>query len=119
MGGWLGQDAKALLVEHQRGGRNWIYDKENIVMKLAAIAAISLATPAMAQEACPASHDDYRHPTPVWGGFGNQVNACPRDKIEVAAKLVVSPNNSFGILVCSPHTPAPPKSHPRQVSVSG
>jgi hypothetical protein len=86
------------------GRRNWIYDKENIVMKLAtiaaiaAIAAISLATPAMAQEACPASHDDYRHPTPVWGGFGNQVNACPGDKIEVAAKLVVNPNNSFGVL---------------------
>jgi hypothetical protein len=80
------------------GRRNWIYDKENIVMKLAAIAAISLATPAMAQQACPASHDDYRHPTPVWGGFGNQVNACPGDKIEVAAKLVVNPNNSFGIL---------------------
>jgi hypothetical protein len=37
---------------------------------IAAIAAICLATPAMAQEACPASHDDYRHPTPVWGGFG-------------------------------------------------
>jgi len=40
----------------------------------------------------------YRRPTPVWGGFGYQVNACPGDKIEVAASLKVHPGIDRGLL---------------------
>jgi hypothetical protein len=56
------------------------------------------AAPAVAQSACPPPHDDYRRPTPVWGGFGMQVNACLGDKIEVAASLKVHPSINRGIL---------------------
>jgi hypothetical protein len=53
--------------------------------------ALTLAATARAQETCPPPHDDYRRPIPVWGGFGYQVNACPGDKIEVAASFLTFP----------------------------
>jgi hypothetical protein len=60
--------------------------------------AVFTASTAGAQNTCPPPHDDYRRPTPVWGGFGYQVNACPGDKIEVAASLKVHPGIDRGLL---------------------
>ena len=60
--------------------------------------ALTLAATAHAQETCPPPHDDYRRPIPVWGGFGYQVNACPGDKIEVAASLIVPPDGNYGMM---------------------
>jgi hypothetical protein len=47
---------------------------------------------------CPPPHADYRKPKAVWGGFGYQVNACPGDKIEVAAALSVSAGKPQGMI---------------------
>jgi hypothetical protein len=58
----------------------------------AALLALGVVIATSAQETCPPPHDDYRRPTPVWEGFGRQVNACPGDKIEVAASLKVHPS---------------------------
>ena len=66
----------------------------------AALLALGVVTATSAQETCPPPHDDYRHPTPVWEGFGRQVNACPGDKIEVAASLKVHPSIDRGVLQC-------------------
>ena len=64
----------------------------------AALLALGVVTATSAQETCPPPHDDYRRPTPVWEGFGRQVNACPGDKIEVAASLKVHPSIDRGLL---------------------
>jgi hypothetical protein len=64
----------------------------------AALLALGVVTATSAQETCPPPHDDYRRPTPVWEGFGRQVNACPGDKIEVAASLKVHPSIDRGVL---------------------
>lgn len=66
---------------------------------VAAVAAFMVIAPIVsAQEHCPSPHADYRRPTPVWEGFGYQVNACPGDKIEVAAELVVAQTGTQGII---------------------
>ena len=65
--------------------RYWYQGK--LAAAVGAALALGVVTATSAQETCPPPHDDYRHPTPVWEGFGRQVNACPGDKIEVAASL--------------------------------
>jgi hypothetical protein len=77
--------------------------KKNNEMAQAAIAcreAEERRAPQPDEGACPPphSHSDYRKPKPVWGGFGYQVNACPGDKIEVAAALTVSASKLQGVL---------------------
>jgi hypothetical protein len=64
----------------------------------AVLLALGVVTATSAQEICPPPHDDYRRPTPVWEGFGHQVNACAGDKIEVAASLKVHPSIDRGVL---------------------
>jgi len=65
---------------------------------LSAFAIAFWAGAATAQVSCPAPHEDYRKPIPSWAGFGYQINACPGDKIDVAASLIVSTAAPYGIL---------------------
>jgi hypothetical protein len=81
-----------------------------LVFVLAALFA--LPTLSRAQEACPPPHDDYRKPVPVWAGFGYQVNACPGDKVEVAAALVVARTGDTGVIKI-------PQTLPWNVDLSG
>jgi hypothetical protein len=86
--------------------------KKGTQISLLFAGALTLSATARAQEACPPPHDDYRRPIPVWGGFGFQVNACPGDKIEVAAALVVASSGTHGVLKI-------PQTLPWNVDLSG
>jgi hypothetical protein len=75
---------------------------ESEVNKYFGIAAFALgiafAGPALAQDACPPPHDDYRKPTRVWRG-AELILACEGDKLEVVAPLAVHEHDLGNLLV--------------------